>query len=428
MSRRLAAIDESRVMNDVQRQRAVSFSLLGAYLTSEESEASVAQGYEHLWTAATGKSVTEFVSHGTPFFWQNVRRCLATVDQNWETIAKAANLLLRTGFDSYFDWMPDGTTFWLDAEPGADLVLPSLGVKIPADNQPVVVRRIGPRRFEVELADQRLQVDLDNLDSALRLPVIDILDDEAKLLVVKDRTLFEDHYINKIAPETSKASFLAQMIGKSLEMIQTADPSLASRFKRMIQWYVPISTPGPRTHDSMTVMGLQGVMFLSEAYHDIRLAEAMVHEYYHNELNLLQESQSTHEEIADEVFYSPWRPDSRPLGGLLHALYVFSGVANFIARAEQLPALAPYIPFLRNRRKEVISQVRLGLAQVPSNRLTSVGSYVIDLIEYEVEQQEADLGRLQGPLPKPMAEHLAKWKAANPDLSDRVRVPDGVEV
>ncbi|MEE8519571.1 MAG: HEXXH motif-containing putative peptide modification protein, partial [Dehalococcoidia bacterium] len=280
----------------------------------------------------------------------------------------------------------------------------------------------------VDLPKRRIVLDLTALDPAFRLPVIDIPGDGAKLVIVKDRSLFEDYYIDKILSETSKAGFLAKMIGKSLELIEAADPVLASRLKRMIRWYVPLSTPGPRTHNSMSVRGLQGVMFISEAYDDIRLAEAIVHEFYHTELYVFQEWQTLHRQVRNEVFYSPWRSDPRPLVGLIHALYVFSGVADFIRRAELLPVLADYVPYLRNRRVEVVLQLRLGLAQIPGDRLEIAGKRLIRLIEKEVEGQEAELGRPRGHLPRPLAEHLANWKAENPGLVHRIQLPNGVEV
>lgn len=427
MSTRLSALDENHAIDTSERRRIAGFVLLGDYLASEAPAEPRTEAYEQLWAAAADRSAVEFVRQGTPFFWKNVSRCLATAAQSAGSLGREANYFLRTGFDSYFDWLPDGAPFSLGAEQGADLVLPRLGVRIPAASQSIVARRLGPRRLEVELTNRRMQVDLDDIDPGLRLPVIDVDGHGAKLLLAKDPTLFEDSYIDKISPETSESDFMAKMIAKSLEMIQAANPELASDLKRMIRWYVPMTTPGPRTHNSMSVNGMRGVIFLSEAYDDIRMAEAIVHEYYHNELYLFQEEYALHEEVPNEVLYSPWRPDPRPLNGLLHASYVFSGVADFLSRAERLPELSDYVSFLRDRRAEVVSQLRLGLLQIPEDRLTDVGKYVVGVVESEVERQEAELGPLRLPLPRPMAEHLARWMGSNPDLAHRVKLPDDAD-
>jgi HEXXH motif-containing protein len=58
----------------------------------------------------------------------------------------------------------------------------------------------------------------------------------------------------------------------------------------------------------------------------LKLAEAIVHEYFHNELFLHQESAELFD-TRDELYYSPWRDDARPLNGLFHGAFVFTAVA-----------------------------------------------------------------------------------------------------
>jgi HEXXH motif-containing protein len=164
-------------------------------------------------------------------------------------------------------------------------------------------------------------------------------------------------------------------------------------------------------------------MFLSEAYNNFHLAEAIVHEFHHSELYILMVVQETLEQRANELFYSPWRHDPRPLYGLFHALYVFSGVANFYARAETISDLEPHKEQFRQRRLQICHQLRLGLAQVPDNRLAPVGCSIIESIQADLNRHEAALGPLSRELPAPLAAHLKSWRAANPDLASRVRMP-----
>lgn len=55
----------------------------------------------------------------------------------------------------------------------------------------------------------------------------------------------------------------------------------------------------------------------------LRFAEGLIHEAMHLELTLLENEQALVKNPA-ETMPSPWRDDARPIGGVLHGLFVFS--------------------------------------------------------------------------------------------------------
>src|SRR6185312_14082905 len=59
------------------------------------------------------------------------------------------------------------------------------------------------------------------------------------------------------------------------------------------------------------------------------LAEALVHEFHHIRLGGLLHLTRLHEEDPRERFYTPWRDDPRPIGGVLQGVYAFFGVTAF---------------------------------------------------------------------------------------------------
>jgi HEXXH motif-containing protein len=191
----------------------------------------------------------------------------------------------------------------------------------------------------------------------------------------------------------------------------------------LIHWYVPLSTPDLRTHNSFTTPHLVGVIFLSEAYNDIRLAEAMVHEFHHAELHALMEANEVVEYREDELFYSPWRPDPRPLYGLFHALHVFTGVIDFYRKAETTEELGAQVDEIRRLRQEICFKIRLGLAQVPREVPAEMGRKILESIEQELAGQEAELDIAHRPIPDKLLTHLNTWKGRNADLVSRVRMP-----
>ncbi|WP_327692321.1 MULTISPECIES: HEXXH motif domain-containing protein [unclassified Streptomyces] len=76
-----------------------------------------------------------------------------------------------------------------------------------------------------------------------------------------------------------------------------------------------------------------GCVLLSEPDDDAewlpaQLGVALVHEFRHTLLNGLIFLTPLFDECG-ELFHAPWRDDPRPLGGLVHGAYAFSGVAHY---------------------------------------------------------------------------------------------------
>jgi hypothetical protein len=61
---------------------------------------------------------------------------------------------------------------------------------------------------------------------------------------------------------------------------------------------------------------------------DIRLAESVVHECMHLQLSLIEDVVPL-VAGANEVYLSPWRQETRPISGVVHALYVFRVIQDF---------------------------------------------------------------------------------------------------
>ncbi|WP_410640818.1 HEXXH motif domain-containing protein [Amycolatopsis sp. lyj-346] len=75
------------------------------------------------------------------------------------------------------------------------------------------------------------------------------------------------------------------------------------------------------------------------------LAAALVHEFQHIRLGALLQLVQLHDDDRTERLYAPWREDPRPLGGLVHGIYAFFGVAAFwraLSRARPDDLLAAF--------------------------------------------------------------------------------------
>lgn len=71
-----------------------------------------------------------------------------------------------------------------------------------------------------------------------------------------------------------------------------------------------------------------GIAPKAHANRDIRLAESVLHECMHLQLSLIEDVVPLVVD-ANKVYLSPWRRATRPISGVVHALYVFRVIQDF---------------------------------------------------------------------------------------------------
>ena len=154
-----------------------------------------------------------------------------------------------------------------------------------------------------------------------------------------------------------------------------------------------------------------GCLLLSEPDEDedvlpAQLGVAVLHEFRHTLLNGLIFLTPLFEE-CDELLYAPWRDDPRPLGGLVHGAYAFSGVARYW-RTRGVEGLAGFEYALwRSAVRTVLGSLR------EHHALTAPGHALIDSLDEQtagwhaerVGVREQRLARLA------TVHHRATWRA-----------------
>lgn len=418
MSELAAELLERGASENYRRWLALNLALLPELLRRGESgdSSQCADQVERALAPIERLPAADAVELGTPFFWLNVRRCQA--EARGGDLRRATGFLLMTAFDAFFDRFPDGHQIELAIEEG-EICLPRLAVRVPTSSTGCRLVRRSTETITVEDEGGGTEISLSAPPQAYQQAQLEIPgQDRVRLLLSDHPGLFDPDYIDDLAPATSNANGLAEMIAKALELIDTADPALHQRINQLINWYVPITAPDdPDVHHSFSATNLKGVIFLSEAYEDLRLAEALVHEFHHNELNVLLQTESIIEPVEGELYYSPWRDDPRPLQGLFHAVYVFSGVIAFLRAVEKAPDLASHRDEVQARRWQIWHQLRVGLAQIPASRLGPVGEQIIAETSQRIEAQRDDFAAAEPPAS--LGQHLRLWAERNPDLADR---------
>jgi HEXXH motif-containing protein len=359
------------------------------------------------------------ISLATSFFWRNLHRCAA---QGISGDLDLHAVVACQAFDAFFEILPDQTAITLSGTGPFRALFPRLGLILPNTKGPITFRRTSSSSLDVDAPELRISINLHRVNPALRLPCFGVPGHApAEVLAVREQSLYEDPFA-PIDPDPRLAAALASAIGDALNLVRAADPELGDRVRAGVRWYVPLRPFSETTDRAFTVSLLSDVIFLSTT-HQHQLAENIVHELMHSELNLLQEVEPLFDADAEQRYYSPWRDDPRPLHGLVHALHVFSGVADFLVGLENVAPTAETAEWLRARRLTVVRQLRVALKQVPREKFTPAGKELLEDVDETVESHERLLGVPAGRWPGALLAHISAWVRANPDLACALRLP-----
>lgn len=398
-------------------------------LPGDQRIAELADNYGALMTLLSHLSADTFASRRTPFLMTSANRALAMAAAgDRDALGPSLAVTALQVFDSFYDDLPSGTTVALDPDLiGGPVHLIARGVKLSLLGlDPVRIVKTTVDRMTVEGLGGSHEITFaqtsDALQHAIRtLPV----SAGFVLLVESGPTLFEPEYAFKVYPEILNPEQLATMISDSIEIIFTVWPALREPFARTLRYFVPIRQSEARTHNSFSAQSTVGVIFLSEAYDDLKLVEAIVHEFHHNELYMyMQVVDLLSEGSRDMLYYSPWRPDARPLFGLLHGCYVFTAVAYYLRAAEGCAADPGLARYFSRGREQVVERLGWALAQIRETDVTSDGQVLVDWMRLELHGHLSDFDRTRlAARSAELSEHLYNWCCTHPELAPSVRTP-----
>lgn len=209
------------------------------------------------------------------------------------------------------------------------------------------------------------------------------------------------------------------VLREALVVLHSVDPEYARAVSSRIRAVVPLHRPDPKKHVSSTYSSLPGAIFLCHDEDPLLQAETLIHEARHDELNALDAAEPMFAGPQPEARYlSPWRPDPRPLRGILLGAHAFLAVGRLLVEAS---GGSPRESDLKAQGLMRALQVRHALATVRAHaRLSRAG-------EALVKELESDLARLFALLPAPpggiwgaashqVEAHLAAHAGAAPGL------------
>ncbi|HJL16350.1 MAG TPA: HEXXH motif-containing putative peptide modification protein [Sandaracinaceae bacterium LLY-WYZ-13_1] len=166
----------------------------------------------------------------------------------------------------------------------------------------------------------------------------------------------------------------------ALAVIETHLPLVREEAALVLHQVVPVGFDAHQ-HLSASYREAIGTIYLTLHPRQMTMAEAVIHELSHNELNALFELDPVLHNAFSPLFTSPVRPDPRPLHGVLLAVHAFLPVAELYRRMIEAQAPGSDHPDFRRRYATVVRQNREGVAVLREHaEPTEVGRGLLDEI------------------------------------------------
>lgn len=205
------------------------------------------------------------------------------------------------------------------------------------------------------------------------------------------------------------------LLQASWEILSRWHPATADAMAAGLMSIAPLAHDASWTVRSASTGDGFGAAMISPPPDPVTLAVTLVHEFQHTKLGGLLHLTTLCHEDDRERFYAPWRPDPRPLGGLVQGAYAFFGITEFWRRqrhegAEWDRRTADF-EFAYARR-----QTWTGLYTLArSSLLTELGSRIVHnltarLRPWLAEPVHADSARAAWAA---SADHWAGWRIRN---------------
>lgn len=139
--------------------------------------------------------------------------------------------------------------------------------------------------------------------------------------------------------DASPEDWVASLSG-ALEVVGTWLPAIRQEMSLVLHQFVPVGTDDVR-HLSASFAESVGTVYLTLHPMKMTMAEAVIHEFQHNKLNMLFALDRVMHNAYFPLYASPVRPDPRPLAGVLLAAHAFVPVAEMYARMAEAGAMNP---------------------------------------------------------------------------------------
>lgn len=160
---------------------------------------------------------------------------------------------------------------------------------------------------------------------------------------------------------------------EALGLVGEQLPDLRREMALALTMVVPVGFE-PEKHLSASYRQAIGTVYLTLHPNPVVMAEALVHEHSHAKVNALMEVDPILNNHWEHSFPSPYRPDPRPMMGVLLGAHAFVAVERFLEKLGD-PAFQGHLDDLRRKNREAVATL------VRDGRPTPVGAGLIAELE-----------------------------------------------
>jgi HEXXH motif-containing protein len=206
----------------------------------------------------------------------------------------------------------------------------------------------------------------------------------------------------------------AATLSDTFALLREVWPAMEAAVTMGLHTIVPISSPIAGKSLSCSAPCFWGAVMCS-LDEPILMAETLLHEFSHNVLYSVIDyfGVFSGDASAAAVYYSPWRPDPRPLAGVLHAVYVFERVTEYYQRLFNSRQVDEA---LRHRYAAILGRLRIGIETLRTfGRFNEAGKRFIDCLDAKVQQHRANsLVLMSDGIRQELVDNYSRWRERNP--------------
>jgi uncharacterized protein len=297
------------------------------------------------------------------------------------------------------------------------VVLPSLGAAMM--DGPVATVRCADGQAEVCSPGRRVVLPQDpHVEAPGWLPIRRVCLGRRDLFI-DDLDPFRMPALTTLAPrlDAAEADGWVASMREVWPLLERHHPEVAAEVEAAVTVIVPHATP-PRGHSSSTTAETFGAVALSAPVDPCTSAASLAHEVQHLKLFALLDIVALTLPGDGRRYYAPWRPDPRPLSGLLQGAYAFLGVTGFWRRQRQLTDGQDPMRAHTEFAKWLMATVRVVQTLQSSGRLTAAGDAFVNGMSRTLNGWQDDPVPAEAlAMASDEAEaHLARWERENGGL------------
>ncbi len=366
-------------------------------------------------------SIDKLATSGDAFLWHSILLLLSDAPNN-PSIEMQKEYVLIHMFDNFFQHLPDTTEITIKTN---SAFFPKLNIflETSASNY-FKITKLNNQQCAIDTGNAtKIVVPYKNTKVSGKINIVD--SDNAKTVSVLFKNFLPAQEIQRICSLTKS---LHNKISNSLKVIEAVDPDLFLNIQNNINYLIPLYLQDDKIRTSFSTTELNGSIFISDGGTLMDFCEALIHEFYHNELNILLQFTPLFIKGQNNLYYSPWRTDLRPIGGLFHAIYVFVGVVIFYNKVlkERL-----YHDDIRQQFESIMKKINIAFYQIKDEDLTETGKNLLTklyaLFINLVRSENVDISANTETI-KVMTKHSGKIKHSLPECLLDTALPNYKEL